>query len=55
MLKDPIKITTSGLSSVGELVAGGLDLCAGIMGLLQIFRSFIRLFELHGVALSSSG
>ena len=51
----PAKITTGGLGSVGELVAGSLDLCAGVVGVLQTFCSFVRLFEQHRVTLCSSG
>jgi hypothetical protein len=54
-IEDPIKITTGGLSCIGELITGRLDLYAGVMGLLQPFCSFVRLFEQHGVTLSSSG
>jgi len=53
-VEDAIKITTGGLGSVSELVAGSLNLCAGIVGLLQTFCSFIRLFEQQGVPLCSS-
>jgi hypothetical protein len=34
-VEDTIKITTCCLGSIGQLVTGSLDLCAGIMGLLQ--------------------
>jgi hypothetical protein len=44
-VEDAIKITTGGLSCIGEFVTGSMDLCAGIVGLLQTFRSFVRLFE----------
>jgi hypothetical protein len=53
-VEHPIKITTGGFGSVGELVAGSLDLCAGVVGLLQTFCSFVRLVEQHGVTLWSS-
>jgi hypothetical protein len=54
-VEDPIKITTGSFGSIGELVTGRLDLCAGIIRLLQPFCSFVRLFEQHGVMLCSSG
>src|SRR5215212_12013488 len=42
-------------AGVGELVAGSLDLHAGIVGLLQTFCSFVGLFEQHCATLGSSG
>jgi hypothetical protein len=54
-VEDAIKITTGGLSSIGKLVAGRLNLCAGIVSLLQPLSSFVRLLEQHGVTLRSSG
>jgi hypothetical protein len=53
-VEDPIKITTGGLGSIGELVTGCLDLHAGVVGLLHTFCSFVRLFQEQGVPLSSS-
>jgi hypothetical protein len=50
-----IKITAGSLGSIGVLVTGSLDLCAGVVGLLQTFCSFVGLFEQHGVALCSGG
>jgi len=54
-VEDAIKITTGGLGSIGELVAGSLDLCASVVRLLQPFCSFVRLFEQDGVSLCPSG
>jgi hypothetical protein len=54
-VEDAIKITTCRFGSVGELVAGCLDLVAGIVCLLQTFCSFVRFLEQHGVALCSGG
>jgi hypothetical protein len=54
-VEDAIKITTCCLGSISELVARSFDLHVGIVGLLQPFCSFVRLFEQLGVTLRSSG
>jgi hypothetical protein len=54
-VEDPIKITTGGLDTIGELVTGSLDLYAGVMRLPQSFCSLVHLLEQHRLTLSSSG
>jgi hypothetical protein len=49
-VEDAIKITTGCLSGIGKLVTGSPNLYAGIVGFLQTFCSFVRLFEQHGVS-----
>ena len=54
-VEDAIKITPCCLGSVCELIAGSVDLRAGVVRLLETFCSFVRLFQQHGVTLCPGG